>query len=205
MWKGAHKVPNDGFIENESLVEIIAAQIHNINRGKAHEQAKGDAENLSLLIKQLDSILADPSYKMYENIDGLKNGVFLRREEVKHKIDKMIEKIEEYKVKFDNFFLDPEYENRSSQLLEMKKSIQPFLEECRNQLNEINLDDDTWKSISEKASSENTKLANDLENFEKWLVLNGWDDLEKDAAKFKKMEIYFDIPSKRLTLKMIGK
>lgn len=196
-----HKVPKDGFLESESLVDIIAAQVHKINLGKVHEQAKTDAENLSVLIKQVDDTLADPSYKTNENIDGLKNGVLLRREELKLKIDQETDKvmsiIDEYKLRFHNYLDCPEYQKSSIQLVEVKKSVQRTLDDCRRRLNEINVDDDLWKSITLETTSEYKRLANDLKDFENALILDGWNDLKQETKVFNYLNVENKYPTSK--------
>lgn len=195
-----HKVPNHGFPENESLAEIIAAQVHKINLGKVHEKAKEDTESLYPLIKQVGDILADPSHQMNEEVDHMKNQVHLRREELKLKIDqeaeKIVNKIEEYALKFDTYLGDSKNKIISSQLVESKKSVERTLEDCRNRLNEINVDDDLWKSISEKTTFDYNRLANNLDNLIKTLVFTDLDDLKQHTEFFRTFDISFNFIAK---------
>lgn len=135
-----HPIPNEGFAANESLTAIIASQIHNIELGEAHKKAKTHCKSLEELINEINTILVDPNRKTNEEIDRMKNQVYLKRELLKLEIDdetnKLIEQLEDY-VKISRTHLNNEAQTNLDSVSRVAKST---LDEYNSQLDVISLD-----------------------------------------------------------------
>lgn len=199
-----HKIPKVGFLDNKSLAEIIAIQIQKISLGPKYENAKNNSESLKSLIKNFDAVLTDyPTNKMkreVEEIEDLKNQIFLKREELKLKIDQeidnMVKKFDEYVVRFNNFLSSEQTQMRTKELVESKNKVQKVLDGFENRLNEIVLDDSLWNGISAEASSEYTKLSNRLEEFKKSFIFPDLDDFKQHTIFFRNLDIDFNYRKK---------
>ena len=136
-----HTIPSEGFPQNESLIEILAAQIHKIDLGKMHKKAKQDCETIESLVNETEAVLADPTCLTMEEIDTMKNSIFLRREELKLKIDKetdkLITKIDDFLERTKNSVNKKEYKL----LNEQNKMAKINLNKNKGKLNEIKVDD----------------------------------------------------------------
>lgn len=98
--------PSDGFPNNESHAAIIDTQFYAINLGEANENVRSACKSLELLINQVNAVLADPTYQTREEIDGMKNKIYLKREQLKLQIDQetdvLIERLDQYLNSFSS-------------------------------------------------------------------------------------------------------
>ena len=83
----------DGFLRNESLAEIISAELDQLDFGRVHDEAKRSCEELDHYLREIECSLTDPLNYIHESISDLKNKVQLKGEELKLEIDEKMEKL----------------------------------------------------------------------------------------------------------------
>ena len=187
-----HTIPLEGFPQNESLMEMLAAQVHKIDLGKMHNKAKQECENLESLINKVNDMLEDPVNLTYEEIDSIRNTVFLKREELKLKIDqetdKLITKIDKYMDQMSKLTKG----DRFKVLDDQNKLAKLNLNKTKNMLNQIKMDDDYWRKISQEIEIEHRKLLQNIENLKKSSIFNGIIELKHESEFFRNLDIDFN-------------
>lgn len=182
-----HTIPNDGFLDNISLMEILSSQVHKINLGKVHEKAKLDTKDLQSLVFEVDYFLRDPTHQTYEKIADFKNQIFLRREEFKFIIDQeteiLIKKFDEYELKFKNSISGSENKNRTKDLVAANNSVKQALENFKNRLEEINVNNEIWQCLCDEIGLEQKKLTNNLKDFKKSLISTDFENLKRSFSQ----------------------
>lgn len=157
-----------------------------------YKKAKQDCESLESLINKVNTMLEDPINLTYEEIDSIRNSVFLRREELKLKIDqetdKLIIKIDNYMTQMNSLSKNDRFKVLDNQ----NKQAKSNLTKNKNMLNQTKMDDKYWKKISEEIESEHRKLLQNMESFRKSSILNGLNDLKHKSDFFRNLDIDFN-------------
>ena len=183
-----HLIPSEGFINQESLAAIIETEFYSINLGEENEQAKTDYETLEMLINQVNSFLADPTYQTREKIDDIKNKIYLKREQVKLEIDqetdKLIDKLDQYVKKLLTQLDENEFKQTLSELDSINRAGNTKLNEFKKQLNLVSLDEAKWENISEQIISEQKKISGKLRSIRQSLIKSDFEDIQADTRLF---------------------
>ena len=127
-----HRIPTNGFQENNALQVIIKAEIAKLDFGNVHKEAKKSCESYGDSLKELKLLLKDPYFYTHGKISELKNSVQLKGEEIKLRIDeemkKLIDKLEEYERECRKYLSSNEFKEESKKL------------DCKMKLTQSNLD-----------------------------------------------------------------
>lgn len=183
-----HSIPSDGFPNNESLASIIDTQVYDINLGEAYEQAKSDCLPLESLINQVNLFLADPSYQTREEIDEMRNRIFIKREELKQEIDneteKLIDKLNQYVKRLSAQLDETEFKKCSSKLDSISREANIKLGQFKKQLDLFSLDVKKWESITDQVANEKKKLSDQLKSVRQLLIMSDFDDIQSESRSF---------------------
>ena len=135
-----HKIPKNGFQTNNVLKDIIETGIANLDFGNVHKEAKKSCESFEEILDDLQVLLKDPQFLIYEKISELKNIVELKREKLKLIIDKemkkLIDKLEEYEKECKEYLSSNEFKEESKRMESEMKIAQSNLDswiECLNE------------------------------------------------------------------------
>ena len=134
-----HQIPTNGFHPNNSLQEIIEAEIANLELGSVHKEAKTSCESFEKALKEFEVLIKDPNFFTHEKISELKNSVQLKGEELKLIIDeemkKFIDQLDEYERKAKEYLSSHEFKEESKKLYSELKLAQSNLDSWLERLN----------------------------------------------------------------------
>jgi hypothetical protein len=159
-----HPIPaKGGFLPNKGLQGMINTKRAFLDFGDEHKQAKESCQHFDELLTKIDHLLKDPYNFTYEAIEYLKTVVQLKGEEMilktTEKMNRIISKLEEYKVDCKDGFSQNQYVVKSENFVEQNKNARKELEKWLSTLNEIRFNEQEWTRI--KIESQKT-----IESFE---------------------------------------
>lgn len=192
-----HMIPVDGFPYIESLAEIIDTQLYAMNLGEAHKKAIKDCDNFDLFVQRVNLFLTNPSFEKFEELNGIKNVVLLKREEFKLKIDleadKLISKLDSYLWKYNEQLKGDEFKKKLAYLEEKYNSAVTKLSVIKNRFNQVVFDEMWWKNTSTEIVNELRILTENLEEFNKSLVIQSdLEEIQSHAQSFQNLS-FMDI------------
>ena len=171
-----HEIPTNGFRDNKPLAEIISTQVHEMDLGQEYNQAKLSWLSYESLINYANVFLTDPSLETYAKINGMKNDVQLKREELKLEIDKesekLIKQLDDYLVKFRHHLNDEKNKHLELDLEQRSKEATIQLEKFKNRFDLINAGEKSWTATSNEIDLSKQILSKSLENLKNSLVIN---------------------------------
>lgn len=185
--------PNKGFFENKALQKIIASHIASMDLGNVHKEAKSSCEKLRDVLDQIDLVLKDPNFCIYEKISGLKNRIILKNEEFKIKLEEVTQKLLNYVEKYDDdckHYLNTEnYKKTSETILQMKKNGGKKLEQCLSTLNELKFNESEWKQIQTETEQKCNEFKQKLNEFKDVLLLHRLKQNESNIIIFENIQV----------------
>ena len=142
----SYSIPVDGFAPNRSLLIALDLDINEID--EENSKAKEKCARFSELLDEFNRMKNDPEMRIHTVLSDLRNKVDLRREVLKHEIDKearkMMEEIDEYekecKGKESSIKTDTRLENKI-------KRWKTKLEQSQQSLNTVKGNTDKWNGV----------------------------------------------------------
>lgn len=146
------------------------------------------------LINCFSAVLDNPSLQTYEEIDGMKNEIMLKLEELKLKIDQesdiLVNMLDEYIEKFMTQLNDEKFKKRSNDLL---------FSDFKSHFNSIILDKTWWKAISSEILCQQNQLTKNLDEFNKSLVIHeGLEEIKQQTHSLKDLPLKFSLSNRYL-------
>ena len=174
---------------NEEHARIIADKIPENKLEEKKKEAKQVRDDFESFIKRVELVLADPLFETYEEIQEMKNEVFLKREELKLKIDqetdKLIDKLDDCFEKLKKNLNDEDFINRSNNLEERKQTSINRLENYRSEFDPLNNDEMFWRDLFIEIEIEMDMLRLYLEKMKNHLVSQkDLDELKSEVKIF---------------------
>ena len=122
-----HSIPSNGFPQNQTLIDLIDAEIEQLDFGETYKKAKLGCRNLDILHDEIESLIRDPSFFAYQKVNDLKNKVNIKREELKLLIDEetdlLLDKLSKYETECKECLTTNEFIGNSASLnISLKKS-----------------------------------------------------------------------------------
>jgi hypothetical protein len=188
-----HPIPtNGGFPISKAIAGVIDAQIACLDFGTEHKESKESCEHFDELLTKIDEILKSPYNFTFEAIGYLKNVVQIKGEEmilkINEKMDRMISKLEEYKIECKNGFSKSEYVVKSDNFVEEIGAARKDLEKWLTILDEIKFNEKEWIRIKNESNKSIELFEKKLVEFKTDLFPKRFgefrDEIEKDFGKF---------------------
>lgn len=148
-----HEIPaNIGFPANKGLELIINAQIDQLNLGQVHLDAQQACDQLRDAIGSLEALVENPESYICEQIDDLKRRVDLKCGQLHEAIDDEADKVIRSLKKCQR---DLVADLKASQAIKERQVVlkrvlvneKVSLEACAAALKQLNIDDETRKSL----------------------------------------------------------
>lgn len=150
-----HEIPANGFLVVEALCEIIESQIGSIDFGSVHKEAVESCGQLGRYIQDIENLLSDPSEYIYEEISRLKNRLQVKSEEIKFKIDietdKLLNKLNDYQNQCKTSLSNEFYLKEKANFEVGKNYFSVNLDMWKAYLNEVKVDEEKWREITEQS------------------------------------------------------
>lgn len=180
---------NAHFPMNEALADIIASKVMSIDFGRIHKKATESCNRLEIILKKAEDLLKDPNVFIYDEINGLRNEVQWKSEQLKLKIDEETEKIHNNLTEYENrckSLLVNEGFLRTKNKFELKHNALIIqLSKFKGELNEIKHDKNKWRKISKATNQATRNLEEDLELFKDDILLNEIDIYKSEVNYFR--------------------
>ena len=168
--KTEHEIPENGFIPETNIEQLIKLNLDKLNFGETHQRALISCENFKNSLKKFESIQTDPMNYLKIYFSNLKTRINRRRDTLKTKIDnianKMIEDLNIYEE--DCKSKKPESKQNNDELVEFNLK----LESWKNALNSFKIDVKKWLQVKTDAEITNKKLNELIIKHEKELLMN---------------------------------
>lgn len=189
-----HEIPANGFIVNEPLCEIIEAKVGSIDFGCVHKEAVDSCDKLDRIIQDSDILLTNSSDYIYDEISKLKNQVHLKRDQLKLKIDEITEdllkKLNDYQIQCNSSLKTGICLNKRIKFESNKNGFRTYLSLWKRELNEIKVDENKWRQISQASNNAINKLVDSILSFKKNLLLRElFDSYKKQVDLFQQAYI----------------
>ena len=130
-----HSIPPKSFPEIKALSMLIDAEIEKLDFGQFYHNAKYACKNLNNLHVEIESLLKDPIFSIYEQISDLKNKIEIKREEFKLQIDKETDRLMEVVTRYETDFKEL---LTTSEYIDHAKSLDVSLKESESKLKHWN-------------------------------------------------------------------
>lgn len=167
-------IPSKGFAPNRALEGLMEVDIDELDLGEEYNSAFKKCAKFEDLLEQFKKVKNHPETRIHEVLNDLRNKVDLRREVLKHQIDKeameMIEKIDEYEKECKASI-------KSDSSLDNKiKAWENDLEHSQLFLKTLKRNTDKWNEISNRILSHLKDLQSDFMKLNENLFLNRLDE-----------------------------
>lgn len=189
-----HEIPANGFIINEPLCEIIEAKIGSIDFGCVHKEAVDSCDKLDRIIQESEVLLTNSYDYIYDEINKLKNQVNLKRDQLKLKIDEITEdllkKLNDYQNQCNSSLKTGICLNERIKFESSKNGFLTNLSLWKRKLNEIKVDENKWREISQASNNAINQLIESMMSFKRNLLLRElFDSYKKQVDMFQQMNI----------------
>lgn len=178
--------PKSEYSINQSLSQMIELQVNTIKLSPKFESCKQSINRVEDIMNQADLVYKDPNNFIYEYFDEIKQGVYIRRENLKIQIDDyynwMIEKI----IKTERTCYD-----LATRPNEIKTSINNYkreFNELKEKFDSFEIDDAKYDDLNIKSDNLQPKLLEALDKYKYSLIGNK--DYEFLISRVKEFDLF---------------
>jgi len=179
-----HDMVGKTFPQNKVVNSLLKIARNDIQSNKVYQRATRECVDLKSSMNECQSLNSKLEYYIVDQVGEIRNQIYMRRDELKAKIDEqcemIIKRLDDYERECFANVKSKLIESKIEAIKKMNREFNAKLDEWRVCLNRFVIDEQAWETIQQKAFYANYYLENRLNELRDELLGNKFFNLKFD-------------------------